>query len=86
MGDIPRLQCGRALKLFEQAKKITEGAALMTNASVSVDVISAVWPVRGNRTLAELFQRGVSAVVSSVTPKPGRHAHLHEPRRCSVAH
>ena len=46
-----------ALKLFEHAKKIAEGAALMTNTSVSVDVVSAVWPVRGNRTLAELFQR-----------------------------
>jgi aminobenzoyl-glutamate utilization protein B len=51
-----------ALKLFEQAKKIAEGAALMTNTSVSVDVISAVWPVRGNRTLAELFQRQIEMV------------------------
>jgi aminobenzoyl-glutamate utilization protein B len=51
-----------ALKLFEQAKKIAEGAALMTNTSVSVDVISAVWPVRGNRTLAELFQRTIELV------------------------
>jgi aminobenzoyl-glutamate utilization protein B len=51
-----------ALKLFERAKKIAEGAALMTNTSVSVDVISAVWPVRGNRTLAELFQREIELV------------------------
>ncbi len=51
-----------ALKLFEQAKKIAEGAALMTNTSVSVDVFSAVWPVRGNRTLAELFQREIELV------------------------
>jgi aminobenzoyl-glutamate utilization protein B len=51
-----------ALKLFEQAKKIAEGASLMTNTSVSVDVISAVWPVRGNRTLAELFQREIELV------------------------
>ena len=51
-----------ALKLFAQAKKIAEGAALMTNTSVSVDVISAVWPVRGNRTLAELFQREIELV------------------------
>jgi aminobenzoyl-glutamate utilization protein B len=51
-----------ALKLFEQAKKIAEGAALMTNTSVSVDVIGAVWPVRGNRTLAELFQRQIELV------------------------
>ena len=33
----------------------------MTNTSVEVDVISAVWPVRGNRTLAELFQREIEA-------------------------
>jgi len=51
-----------ALKLFEQAKKIAEGAALMTDTSVSVEVISAVWPVRGNRTLAELFQREIELV------------------------
>jgi aminobenzoyl-glutamate utilization protein B len=51
-----------AFRLFEQAKKIAEGAALMTNTSVSVDVISAVWPVRGNRTLAELFQREIELV------------------------
>jgi aminobenzoyl-glutamate utilization protein B len=51
-----------ALKLFEQAKKIAEGAALMTNTSVSVEVISAVWPVRGNRTLAELFQGEIELV------------------------
>ena len=50
------------LKLFDQAKKIAEGAALMTNTSVSVDVMSAVWPVRGNRTLAELFQREIELV------------------------
>jgi aminobenzoyl-glutamate utilization protein B len=50
------------LKLFEQAKKIAQGAALMTNTNVSVDVISAVWPVRGNRTLAELFQREIELV------------------------
>ncbi len=51
-----------ALKLFEQAKRIARGAALMTDTSVSVDVISAVWPVRGNRTLAELFQREIELV------------------------
>jgi aminobenzoyl-glutamate utilization protein B len=51
-----------ALKLFGQAKKIAGGAALMTNTSVSVDMISAVWPVRGNRTLAELFQREIELV------------------------
>jgi aminobenzoyl-glutamate utilization protein B len=51
-----------ALRLFEQAKKIAQGAALMTNTSVETDVISAVWPVRGNRTLAELFQREIESL------------------------
>ncbi len=51
-----------ALKLFEQAKKIADGAALMTNTTVEVDVMSAVWPVRGNRTLAELVQREIELV------------------------
>jgi aminobenzoyl-glutamate utilization protein B len=51
-----------ALGLFEQAKKIAEGAALMTNTNVEVDVMSAVWPVRGNRTLAELVQREIERV------------------------
>jgi aminobenzoyl-glutamate utilization protein B len=43
-----------AMKLFEHAKTIAEGAALMTKTSVEVEVQAAVWPVRGNQTLAEL--------------------------------
>ena len=50
------------MKLFEQAKKIAQGAAMMTNTEVEVDVLSAVWPVRGNRTLAELVQRNIETV------------------------
>ncbi|HEY6256842.1 MAG TPA: amidohydrolase [Xanthobacteraceae bacterium] len=49
-------------KLFERAKKIAEGAALMSNTEVAVDLMSAVWPVRGNRTLAELVQREIERV------------------------
>ena len=45
-----------AMSVFERAKKVAEGAALMTNTTVEIDVQSAVWPVRGNRTLAELVQ------------------------------
>jgi aminobenzoyl-glutamate utilization protein B len=45
-----------ARKVFERAKKIAEGAALMTDTTYDVDVQSAVWPVRGNQTLAELAQ------------------------------
>jgi aminobenzoyl-glutamate utilization protein B len=49
-------------KLFEQAKKIAEGAAMMSNTTVAIDVMSAVWPVRGNRTLAELVEREIETV------------------------
>ena len=52
----------KAGKLFDQAKKIAEGAALMTNTTVEVDVMSAVWPVRGNRTLAEILQRQIEVI------------------------
>lgn len=45
-----------AMSVFERAKKVAEGAALMSNTTVEIDVQSAVWPVRGNRTLAELVQ------------------------------
>lgn len=51
-----------ALKLFEQAKKIAEGAALMTNTDWSVDVLAAVWPTRGNRTVAETVQRNIELI------------------------
>jgi len=49
-------------ELFEQAKRIAEGAALMSNTKVEIDVMSAVWPVRGNRTLAELVEREIETV------------------------
>lgn len=48
--------------LFEKAKRIAEGAALMTDTSFSVNVLSAVWPTRANRTLAEIIQRNVEQI------------------------
>ena len=45
-----------ATQVFERARKVAEGAALMTNTTFDVDVRSAVWPVRGNQTMAELVQ------------------------------
>jgi aminobenzoyl-glutamate utilization protein B len=45
-----------AMQVYERAKKVAEGAALMTNTTFDVDTQSAVWPVRGNQTLAELVQ------------------------------
>src|SRR4029453_4938468 len=51
-----------AVKLFEQAKKIAQGAALMSNTEVTVDVQSAVWPLRCNQTVCELLQRNIEVV------------------------
>lgn len=51
-----------ARALFEQAKKIAEGAAMMTNTELKVNVRAAVWPVRGNRTMAEAIQKNVEAI------------------------
>ncbi len=51
-----------AMKLFEQAKKCAQGAALMTNTESEVQILSAVWPLRCNRTLSELVQRNIEMV------------------------
>ena len=48
--------------LFEQAKKIAQGAALMTNTTLEVELHSAVWPVRGNETLARLVELEYSRI------------------------
>ena len=48
--------------LFEKAKRIAEGAAIMTDTTYSVNVLSAVWPTRANRTLAEVIQANVEAI------------------------
>jgi aminobenzoyl-glutamate utilization protein B len=51
-----------ARKLFEQGCKIAEGAAMMTNCELEIDVMSAVWPVRGNQTLAQILQANIERV------------------------
>lgn len=51
-----------ARKLLDQAEKIAKGAALMTNTEVEIDVMAAVWPSRGNQTLAELVTANIDAV------------------------
>lgn len=48
--------------LFDRAQQIAQGAALMANCELSVDVRAAVWPVRLNQTIAEVIQRNVEAV------------------------
>jgi aminobenzoyl-glutamate utilization protein B len=51
-----------ARTLFEQGKKIAQGAAMMTNCELDVNVRAAVWPVRLNQTMAEVVQRNVEAI------------------------
>jgi len=51
-----------ARALFEQGRKIAEGAAMMTNTELDVEVMSAVWPVRTNQGLAEVIQRNIEQV------------------------
>jgi aminobenzoyl-glutamate utilization protein B len=51
-----------ARHLFERGRRIAEGAAMMTDTSVEVEVMSAVWPVRTNQGLAEVIQRNIELV------------------------
>jgi aminobenzoyl-glutamate utilization protein B len=51
-----------ARTLFEQGKKIAQGAAMMANCELDVNVRAAVWPVRLNQTVAEVIQRNVEAI------------------------
>jgi aminobenzoyl-glutamate utilization protein B len=48
--------------LFEKAKRVAEGAAIMTGTEYSVNVLSAVWPTRCNRTLAEVIQHNMESI------------------------
>jgi aminobenzoyl-glutamate utilization protein B len=48
--------------LFQRAQKIAQGAAMMANCELVVDVRAAVWPVRLNQTIAEVIQRNVELV------------------------
>ena len=47
---------------FEQGKKIAQGAAMMTNCEVDIDVRTAVWPVRLNETMAKVIQANTEAI------------------------
>jgi aminobenzoyl-glutamate utilization protein B len=48
--------------LFARGRKIAEGAALMSDTNVAVEILSAVWPFRANRVLAETLQRHLERV------------------------
>ncbi len=49
-------------RLFEQAERIARGAAMMANCEVETEVLSGVWPVRGNETVARTIQRHIDAI------------------------
>jgi aminobenzoyl-glutamate utilization protein B len=51
-----------ANQLYERARKVAEGAALMTGTSWKEHVLSACWPTRDNQTLAELVQQNIELV------------------------
>jgi aminobenzoyl-glutamate utilization protein B len=52
----------KARAIFEKAKRIAEGAAIMTGTTYSVNVLSAVWPTRANQTMAEVLHRNIELV------------------------
>lgn len=51
-----------ARAVFERGVKIAEGAALMTDTEIEVEVMSAVWPVRTNQGVAEVIQRNIELI------------------------
>ena len=48
--------------MFERAKRIGQGAAMMTDTELTIRLRSAVWPVRCNETLARLLQSNMDIV------------------------
>jgi aminobenzoyl-glutamate utilization protein B len=51
-----------ARALLAQASKIAQGAALMANCEHEVEIMAAVWPTRGNQTMAEIVQANIEAI------------------------
>ncbi|MBI4192556.1 MAG: amidohydrolase [Betaproteobacteria bacterium] len=49
-------------ELYTKAKKVAEGACLMTGATYKCTVLSAVWPVWENKVLAEIAQSNMELV------------------------
>lgn len=47
---------------FEKAKKIAEGAAIMTGCTYEVNILSTCWPTRANQTMAEIIQKNMEMV------------------------
>jgi len=51
-----------ANNLFQKARKVAEGAALMTGTTFKENVLSACWPTRDNQTMAEIVQSNIEMV------------------------
>jgi aminobenzoyl-glutamate utilization protein B len=51
-----------AADLFAKAHRVAEGAALMTGTTFKEHVLSACWPTRDNRTMAEIVQANIDLV------------------------
>jgi aminobenzoyl-glutamate utilization protein B len=51
-----------ARRLFDRAREIGAGAAMMTRTEMRVEFLSAVWPNRANRTVAETIQGNIEIV------------------------
>lgn len=51
-----------AKNLYTKAQKVAEGAALMTGTTWKENVISACWPTRDNKTMAEVVQSNIDLV------------------------
>ena len=51
-----------ARDLYQKARKMAEGACLMTGATWKENILSAVWPVLGNKVLAEVAQSNIESL------------------------
>jgi len=51
-----------AAALYTRAHDVAQGAALMTGATFKENVLSACWPTRDNRTMAEVVQANIDLV------------------------
>lgn len=49
-------------KMLDRARECAQAAAMATNTEVEEHLLAASWPVRGNRTMAEVTQRNVELV------------------------
>lgn len=52
----------QAYSHFEKAKRIAEGAAIMTGCSQEPVIVSVCWPNRANKVMAEILQKNIEQV------------------------